>query len=73
MLHIPLGQQILEQLQRCHVEPLQIIEKERERMLRARKHGDESAENQLKAGSRLLRRKIRDGWLHSDDELQFGD
>ena len=46
-----LGQQILEQIQRSRVEPLQIVEEQRERMLGPREDTDKSPEYQLEAAS----------------------
>src|SRR5207247_861238 len=71
--HVRLGQQVLEQVQRRRVEPLQIIEKERERMLRPREDADESAQHQLETPLRVLWQKFRNWGLFSDDELQFRD
>src|SRR2546426_699322 len=73
VLHIRPGQQILEQVQRCRVEPLHIVEEQGERMFRPCEYADESPEHQLETALRVLWWKIRDWWLFSDDELQFGD
>src|SRR5262249_13044447 len=73
MTHVRLGQQIFQQIERRGVQPLQIVEEQRERMLRPRKYTDESTEHELKASLRILRRNLGDSWLLSDDELQFGD
>ena len=42
MLHIGLAQQILDQIQRRSVEPLQIVEKQRQGMFRPSKNADKS-------------------------------
>ena len=73
VLHIRPGQQILEQIERRRVEPLQIVEEQGQRMFRPREYADESPEHQLEAALRVLWRKLRDRRLFSDDELQFGD
>ena len=73
VLHVRPGQQILEQIEGRRVEPLQIVEEERERMFRPCEYADKSPEHQLEATLRVLWRKIRDWWLLSDDELQFGN
>ena len=73
VLHVGLGQQLLDQIERGRVEPLQIVEEQRERMLRPREHADEAPEHQLEAALRLLRRQLRDRRLLADDELHFGD
>ena len=41
--HLRLGQQILQQIERRRVEPLQIVEEERQRMLRPGEDADETA------------------------------
>src|SRR5262249_41051153 len=73
VLHIRLRQEILEQIERCCVEPLQIIEEQSERMVRPCEYANEPPENQLKAPLRVLQWKIRDWWRFSDDKLQFRD
>ena len=73
VLQIRPGQQILEQIERRRVEPLQIVEEERQRMFRPGEDADEPPEHQLEARLRLLRRKLGDRRLLSDDELQLGD
>jgi hypothetical protein len=72
VLHIRPGQQIPEQIKRCRVEPLQIIEEQGKRMFRPCEYADKSPEHQLEAALRVLGRKLRDWWLFSYDELQFG-
>ena len=67
------GQQIFEQIERRRIQPLQIVEEERQRMLRAREDADEPPEHQLETSLRLLRRKLGDRRLLADDELQFRD
>jgi len=73
VLQIRPGQQILHEVERRRVEPLQIVEKQRQRMFRSGEHGDEPAEHQLETALRLLRLELRDRRLFSDDELQLGD
>ena len=45
MPHVRLGQQILEEVERRRVEPLKIIEKERQRMFRPSEDADEATEH----------------------------
>ena len=73
VLHIRPDQQILKQIERRGVEPLQIVEEQGERMLRPREDTDKATEYQLEAALRVLGRKFRDRWLFSYDELQFRD
>src|SRR5687768_15730865 len=68
---IRLGEQVLDQVQRRGVEPLQVVEKEGQGMLRPREHVDESTEYQVESALGVLRRKVRNRWLLSDDRLQF--
>ena len=67
------GQQILEQIERRRVEPLQIVEEQRQRMFRPGEDADETPEHQLETALRLLRLELGDRRLLADDELQFGD
>lgn len=53
--HVRIGNQALQQLQRRRVHPLQIVEKQRQRMLRRREGAEETPEHQLEKASRLLR------------------
>src|SRR6266550_497307 len=71
--HVGPGQQILHQVERCRVEPLQIVEEEGQRMLRPSKYADKPTEHQLETPSRVLWREIRNRRLVSDDVLQFRD
>ena len=66
-------EQIFEQIQRRRVEPLQIVEEQRERVLRARKDADEPPHHRLEAALRVLRRQLGDRRLLADDEFQLGD
>ena len=58
--HIRLRQQMLEQVERRRVEPLQIVEEQRQRMLRPGEHAEKAPEHQLEAALRVLRRQLRD-------------
>ena len=73
VLEIALGQQVFEQVERRRIQPLQVVEKERQRMLGAREDADEPPKDQLKTSLRLLRRKLRHRWLLANDVLQFRD
>ena len=73
VLQIRSGQQILEQVERRRVEPLKIVEEERQRMFRPREHADEPPKHELETSLRVLWRKLRDGRLVTDDELQLGN
>src|SRR5262245_59630588 len=74
--HVPrvrMVQQMFEQIECGRVEPLQIIEEKRKRMLRPGKHSQESTKNELEPSLRVLRRQLRDRTLFADDELQLRD
>src|SRR5262245_23544165 len=71
--HIRLGEKILDQVERCRIKPLQIIEEQGQWMLRPREYADESPEDQLESALRVLWWEDRDRWLFSDDVLQFWD
>src|SRR5258708_29378405 len=73
LLHVWLGQQVGEHLERRRVEPLQIVEKERQRMFGLREDAEKPPEHQLETALCLLRRKLLDRRLLSDEKLQFGD
>jgi hypothetical protein len=73
VLQIRPGQQIFQQIERRRVEPLQIIEEERQWMVRPGEDADKAPENQLEMPLRVLWRKLRDRRLFSNDELQLGD
>ena len=60
VLHIRPGQQILEQVQRGRVEPLHIVEEQREWVLRPCEDADESPEYELEPALRVLWWQIRD-------------
>src|SRR6185295_9616542 len=64
---------VLEQVKRSCIQPLQIVEEQRERMLLAREHREETPEHHLEAVLRVLRRQVRDRRLFSDHELQLGN
>src|SRR6266576_180230 len=65
--------QVLEEVERCCIQPLQIIEEQRERVLVASEHPEEAPENHLEAVLRILRRQVRDRSLLSNHKLQLGD
>src|SRR5262249_35352675 len=70
---IRLSQKILEHIECCQIEPLQVVEEESKRMLRSCEYADEAPKDELKAALRVLWRKNRDRRLFSDDKFQFGN
>ena len=73
MPYLRMGDQVLEEVKRRRVQPLQVVEEQRERVLLAREHTEEAPENHLKAVFGVLRRQVRDRRLFPDHELQFGN
>ena len=73
VLQIRLGQQVLQQIESRSIEPLQIVEKERQRMFLPGKNTDESAEHELETALRLLWIEFRNRRWVVDNELQFRD
>src|SRR5271169_3398114 len=69
--HLRVRHQMLEQVERRTIQPLQIIKEQRERVLLARKHAKEAPEYHLEAALGLLRRQVWNRWLFAVDELQF--
>src|SRR5215468_6997175 len=68
---VGLAHQLLQQVERCCVEPLQIIEEERQGMFRPCEDAYEQPKHSLEAPLRILPRKLGyRRWL-SDEELQF--
>ena len=73
MPHIRMDQQIFQQIKRGGIDPLQIVEEERQRMLRSGEHSEKAPKNHLKAPLHLLRRQLGDGALFTNDEFQLRD
>ena len=71
--HVRVRDQMLEEVERCCIQPLQIVEEQRERVLLPREHAEEAPEHQLEAVLRVLRRQVRDRRLRADDEFQLGN
>src|SRR5690242_9951239 len=73
ILHVGLGEQILDQVQGRSIEPLQIVEKDSQRMFLSREYSDKSPKHELESALGVLWRKVGDWRLFPDDELQFRD
>jgi hypothetical protein len=71
--HVRISNQVFEEFEGCGVQPLQIVEEQRKRVLRPSERAEESPEHQLEAVLRILRRQVWNGWLFPDDELDLGD
>ncbi len=64
--------QVLDEVERRGIQPLQIVEEQRERVL-PREYAEEAPEHRLETALHVVRRQIRDRWLFSDHELQLGN
>jgi hypothetical protein len=65
-------QQVLQQIKRRRVEPLQVVEEERQWLVRSGKCANEAPKYELKTALCLLWRQLRNRWLVSNDQLEFG-
>src|ERR1700751_5766150 len=66
--HVWMRDQVHEEVERRCIKPLQIVKKQRERMLLAREYAKEAPEHHLETVLRVLRRQLRDRRLFSDHE-----
>src|SRR5580693_3235843 len=71
--HIALSQQVLEQVERCRIKPLQVIEEQGKGMFRACEDADKAAKHELETSLRVPDRKLSDRWRFPYDVLQFRD
>ncbi len=71
MPHFRVRGQMLEEVERCCIQPLQIVKEQGERVLLAREHPEEAPENHLEAVLRVPRRQVCDRWLFPNHELQL--
>src|SRR5208282_6598766 len=71
--HVRLDQKILGEVERRRVEPLQVVEEQRQRMFRSGEYAEKATKHELEPPLRLLRLKLRRRRLVADDERQFGD
>src|SRR5882724_3065356 len=71
--HLRMRDQVLEEVEHRCIQPLQIVKKQRERVLLPREYTEEAPENRLETVLRVLRRQVRDWRLFSDHELQLGN
>ena len=73
MADIGMYQQIGNQSECRRIQPLEIVEKQHQRVLRPGEDAEEPPKNDLEAALRVLRRQIGDRRLGADDQFQFGD
>src|ERR1700722_18705699 len=66
-------EQVLKEVERRCIKPLQIVEEQRERVLFPREYPEKPPENPLKTVLRFVWWQVRDRWLFSDHKLQRGN
>ena len=71
--HLRVRDQVLEEVERRCIQPLQIVKEQRQRVLRPREDAEEAPEHHPETVLRVLRRQVRDRRLCPDHQLQLGD
>jgi len=71
--YIRLSQEVLKEIERRSIKPLQIIEEQSKRMFGPCEYADKSPEDELEAALSFLWGKNRDRRLLSDDVFLFRD
>jgi hypothetical protein len=71
--HIPMSQQILEQIQRRGIEPLQVVQEQRQRVFRPGEHAEKTSEHELETALCVLRRQFGDRWQLAKNCPEVGD
>ena len=72
-MQIPLCQQVLEEIERRCIEPLQVVEEQRQRMLQSGEDPEETPQHQLEPALRVSRRQLRRRRLRADEEFEVGE
>src|SRR5215472_6883802 len=67
------AQQVFQKIECRRIEPLQVVEEQRQRMFRPSKDTDQLPKHHLEASLRVLRRKLNDWRQLSNEKLQFRD
>ena len=73
VMQIPLCQQVLEEIERGCIEPLQVVEEQRQRMLRPGEDPDETPQHQVKSALRVSWRQLRRRRLRANEEFEVGE
>src|SRR6202046_3687811 len=73
MSNLWMRNQMIDQVERRGIQPLQIVKEQGERMLLAGKDSEEAPEHHLEAVPGILRRQVRDRRLFSDHQFQLGN
>src|SRR6202030_860682 len=71
--HLRVRDQVLEEVERRSIKPLQIVEEQRERVLFPCEYAEKPSENHLESVLRVLRRQVRDRRLSPDHKPQRGN
>src|SRR5246127_5469537 len=71
--YLRMRNQTLKEVERCCIQPLEIIKKEGERMFGPGECSEETPEHQLETVLRILRRHVGNGRLFANDEFQLRD
>ena len=71
--HVGVEDEVLDQFEGCAIQPLQVVEEQRERVLGSCKHAEKTPEHQLEAILPFLLRELRNRRLLADDESQLRD
>ena len=71
--HLVVGDQMPEEVKGGGVQPLEVVEEQRERVLRPGEHAKESSKHHLETALLLLWRQFRHRRLLPDDEFKLGD
>src|SRR5271167_1721769 len=71
MPHIRVCDQVFEEIERRAIQPLQIVEEQRQRVLLTREHAEESPEYHPKPVLVVWRRQVWNRRLFSNDELEL--
>ena len=69
--HVRVREQVFKQVECRGVQPLQIVEEQRERVLRRGEHAEEPSEHQLEAVLGIARRQVWHRRLLPDDEFHL--
>ncbi|MCY1413983.1 hypothetical protein D9M71_294210 [compost metagenome] len=68
-----MGQQVFQQVEGRRIQPLQVVEEQRRRVIGTGEHSDEAAEHQQEAALRLLWFQLGHRRLIADDQPQLGN
>src|SRR5258708_30182240 len=73
MLAFGMSDELFEQPEGGRVQPLEIVEKQHQRVFFSSERAEESSQHRFESVLGFLRREFRYRWLLTDHQLQFGD